>query len=205
MLAFLDINYATFDGRVNSLEEREATLCRFKNEETCEVLLTSLGAGGEGLNLTFANHIILMEPYWNLAAEQQAIDRLYRIGQARVTHVLRLCVDESIENWVRTIQVNKEIELKRLMFGTTASMTATSTGVDDNAPTVDATSVTVATTKRVVAVTATATTWRECKRPRTRDGGDERATRAASGSTCRRSRGGGTLQGFLFDASTQIK
>ena len=208
MLAFLDINYATFDGRVNSLEEREATLCRFKNDPTCEVLLTSLGAGGEGLNLTFANHIILMEPYWNLAAEQQAIDRLYRIGQARVTHVLRLCVDDSIENWVRAIQVNKEIELRRLMFGTTT--TATATGAADNDDANAAVAVAVATTKRVAATavtttTTTTTTWRECKRPRTHDGGDERTARAASAPTCRRAGGGGTLQGFLYDAAVQIK
>jgi SNF2 family DNA or RNA helicase len=79
--------------------------------------LTSLGAGGEGLNLIFANHVILMEPYWNCAAEQQAIDRLHRIGQQKVTHVLRLLTADSIEDWVQLIQAKKTKELERLLCG----------------------------------------------------------------------------------------
>jgi len=117
MLDCMGVRYARFDGRVNSLDERGDIINQFREEEGCHILLTSLGAGGEGLNLIFANHVILMEPYWNCAAEQQAIDRLHRIGQQKVTHVLRLLTADSIEDWVQLIQAKKTKELERLLCG----------------------------------------------------------------------------------------
>lgn len=128
LLTFLEIGFARFDGRVNSIDERGDIIHHFKTRVECSVLLTSLGAGGEGLNLTFANHVILMEPYWNLAVEQQAIDRLYRIGQHRVTRVLRLYLQDSIENWVQDIQQAKDKELKRLLLGDTSAAHVADTG-----------------------------------------------------------------------------
>lgn len=115
MLQFMGIEYGRFDGRVNSIDERADIILKFKTTQKCQVLLTSLGAGGEGLNLTFANHVVLMEPYWNIAVEQQAIDRLHRIGQTRTTCVLRLYTKNSIEHWVQDIQMKKNKELKRLL------------------------------------------------------------------------------------------
>ena len=115
LLDFMHIQYGRFDGRVNSIDERAEIITNFRENNACQVLLTSLGAGGEGLNLTFANHVVLLEPYWNLAAEQQAIDRLHRIGQKRVTNVLRLHVHGSIENWVQEIQNKKNKEHIRLL------------------------------------------------------------------------------------------
>ncbi len=117
MLDTMDIQWARFDGRVNSIDERGDIITDFRTRPECRVLLTSLGAGGEGLNLTFATHVILMEPYWNCAAEQQAVDRLHRIGQARVTNVLRLFTSNSVEDWVKEIQVKKTRELQRLLCG----------------------------------------------------------------------------------------
>lgn len=117
MLDVMGVRFARFDGRVNSIDERGDIITEFKEQRTCSVLLTSLGAGGEGLNLTFANHVILMEPYWNVAAEQQAVDRLHRIGQTQTTHVLRLFTADSIENWVQDIQAKKSKELERLLSG----------------------------------------------------------------------------------------
>jgi hypothetical protein len=117
MLDFLHVSYARFDGRVNSIDERGDVINEFRDAPQCKVLLTSLGAGGEGLNLIFASHVVLMEPYWNCAVEQQAIDRLHRIGQQRVTHVLRLLSANSIEDWVQKIQQKKTTELQRLLCG----------------------------------------------------------------------------------------
>ncbi len=117
MLDAMNISWARFDGRVNSIDERGDIIADFRTKPDCRVLLTSLGAGGEGLNLTFASHVILMEPYWNCAAEQQAVDRLHRIGQTRVTNVLRLFTGDSIEDWVKDIQVKKTRELQRLLCG----------------------------------------------------------------------------------------
>jgi SNF2 family DNA or RNA helicase len=117
MLDCMVVNYARFDGRVNSIDERGDIINEFRKQADCHILLTSLGAGGEGLNLIFANHVVLMEPYWNCAAEQQAIDRLHRIGQEKVTHVLRLLTADSIEDWVQLIQAKKMKELERLLCG----------------------------------------------------------------------------------------
>lgn len=117
MLECMGVQYARFDGRVNSIDERGDIINVFRDDTQCPILLTSLGAGGEGLNLIFANHVVLMEPYWNCAAEQQAIDRLHRIGQKKVTHVLRLFSQDSIEDWVQVIQRKKTKELERLLCG----------------------------------------------------------------------------------------
>ena len=60
-------------------------------------MLCSLKAGGTGINLVSANHLVLMDPWWNPAAEEQAIDRIYRIGQTRDVQVSRLVIKGSIE------------------------------------------------------------------------------------------------------------
>lgn len=122
MLDCMGVKYARFDGRVNSIDERGDIIQQFRGDDECRVLLTSLGAGGEGLNLIFASHVVLMEPYWNCAVEQQAIDRLHRIGQHDVTHVLRLLSADSIEDWVQRIQQKKTKELQRLLCGKDATL-----------------------------------------------------------------------------------
>lgn len=127
MLDVMGYKYARFDGRVNGTDERGDIITQFRDERECRVLLTSLGAGGEGLNLTFANHVILMEPYWNCAMEQQAIDRLHRIGQTRVTNVVRFVMHDSIEDWVQEIQTKKTKELQRLLCGKEIINTTTAT------------------------------------------------------------------------------
>jgi SNF2 family DNA or RNA helicase len=121
MLKKFGVGVGCYDGRVNSTEDREGVISRFKQDPTCKVLLTSLGAGGEGVNLTFATHVILMEPYWNMAAEQQAIDRLHRIGQKSTTHVARFVVEDTVEEWVQSIQTKKTDELNRVLFDVSSS------------------------------------------------------------------------------------
>jgi SNF2 family DNA or RNA helicase len=68
----------------------------------------NLRAGGCGLNLVQANHIILMEPYWNDAEEQQASNRIYRIGQTKPVTVYKLIVKNSIEMWLLRLQKSKD-------------------------------------------------------------------------------------------------
>ena len=117
MLDFMLVPYLRFDGRVNNLDERTSIITKFRENSEKQILLTSLGAGGEGINLTCANVVILLEPYWNSAVEQQAIDRLHRIGQTRVTNVVRLRQKASIEEWVIEIQTKKTLESERLLRG----------------------------------------------------------------------------------------
>lgn len=139
MFKTMGIECIRFDGRINSLEERTEIIQHFRDTDSCKILLTSLGAGGEGLNLTCATHVVLVEPYWNSAVEQQAVDRVHRIGQQHPVHVLRLIMEgsrtervegekpsascagltasNSIEQWVLDIQQYKNQELDRLLLG----------------------------------------------------------------------------------------
>lgn len=71
------------------------------------VFLISLKAGGFGLNLTEADHVFIMDPWWNPAAEQQAVDRIHRIGQEREVHVYRLVAEGTIEEKVMQLKALK--------------------------------------------------------------------------------------------------
>lgn len=71
------------------------------------VFLISLKAGGFGLNLTEADHVFIMDPWWNPAAEQQAVDRIHRIGQDKEVHVYRLVAEGTIEEKVMQLKESK--------------------------------------------------------------------------------------------------
>jgi SNF2 family DNA or RNA helicase len=71
------------------------------------VFLISLKAGGFGLNLTAANSVVLFDPWWNPAVENQAIDRTHRIGQTRKVIAYRLLIKDSIEEKIRMLQKQK--------------------------------------------------------------------------------------------------
>lgn len=119
MFDYYGVNHAVYDGRVNGLEERSEITGHFLGDPDCKVLLTSLAAGGEGLNLIEATGVVLMEPYWNSAVENQAVDRVHRIGQTKPVSVLRLIAKaggDSVEDWVVSIQRQKDEELRRLLW-----------------------------------------------------------------------------------------
>jgi DNA repair protein RAD16 len=63
------------------MHARDVMIERFTNDPDCKVFLMSLKAGGVALNLTVASHVFLMDPWWNPAVEQQAQDRIHRLGQ----------------------------------------------------------------------------------------------------------------------------
>lgn len=113
------IAFCRFDGTVSTLEERSHIVEEFGKSESTLVMLTSLGAGGEGINLTCANTVILLEPYWNSAIEQQAIDRVHRLGQKVVTKVYKLTLQNSVEDWVLDLQKLKQQEQHYYLQGTT--------------------------------------------------------------------------------------
>ena len=74
------------------------------------MLLISLKAGGTGLNLTAADHVFLMDPWWNPAVEDQAADRAHRIGQDRPVLVYHVVAENTVEERIRELQ-NKKREL----------------------------------------------------------------------------------------------
>jgi len=86
--------------------ERNRILTNFRNG-TKQVLLITITAGGVGLDLSFANHIIIMDSWWNQALEDQAIDRVYRIGQTKKVEVHRLYMSNSIEAWMEEMKREK--------------------------------------------------------------------------------------------------
>jgi len=89
-----------------STTRRDAVLAEFR-DGTAPVFLISLKAGGTGLNLTEADYVFLLDPWWNPAAEQQAIDRTHRIGQLRNVMVYRLIASDTIEEKVVALQARK--------------------------------------------------------------------------------------------------
>ncbi|MFW0155421.1 SNF2-related protein [Rothia sp. P6271] len=98
-----NIEFCYLDG---STKDRAKVIEQFEKGES-SVFLISLKAGGFGLNLTSADYCFLMDPWWNPAAEQQAIDRIHRIGQTRHVMVYRLIAAGTIEEKVMELQKNK--------------------------------------------------------------------------------------------------
>jgi SNF2 family DNA or RNA helicase len=88
-------------------ENRGDLVRRFQEAEGPAVFLISLKAGGFGLNLTAASYVILFDPWWNPAVENQAIDRTHRIGQTRKVMAYRLLIKDSIEEKIRDLQKQK--------------------------------------------------------------------------------------------------
>jgi hypothetical protein len=96
--------YEYLDGRVRN---RQARVDRFQTDEACPVFLISLKAGGHGLNLTAADYVYLLDPWWNPAVEAQAIDRAHRIGQTRRVIATRLVARDTIEEKILQLQASK--------------------------------------------------------------------------------------------------
>ncbi|MCH7505408.1 DEAD/DEAH box helicase [PVC group bacterium] len=99
------IMYTRLDGHTKN---RQEVVQRFVDHVPSGVFLMSLKAGGLGLNLECANHVILYDPWWNPAVEEQAIDRAHRMGQKTVVHAYRLISLGTIEEKVRALQKKKE-------------------------------------------------------------------------------------------------
>ncbi|TVY66693.1 putative ATP-dependent helicase [Fusarium oxysporum f. sp. cubense] len=98
--------FERIDGQY-SIKQREKALSRFANDPCCTVMLATIGSGGEGIDLTSANNVHLLEPHWNPMAEEQAIARVHRIGQQRHVTATKYITPDSIEEYVQSIQVKK--------------------------------------------------------------------------------------------------
>jgi SNF2 family DNA or RNA helicase len=98
------IDYAYLTG---STRNRPEVIHRFQENELTRVFLISLKAGGTGLNLTAADYVFLVDPWWNPAVENQAIDRSYRIGQQKNVIAVRLICPDTVEEKIMVMQQNK--------------------------------------------------------------------------------------------------
>ena len=101
-----NIPYAYFDGSSTSTERQKA-INLFQEQEDCRVFLISLKAGNTGLNLTAADYVYIVDPWWNPAVEQQAIDRTHRIGQTKNIFAYRLICKNTIEEKMIQLQERK--------------------------------------------------------------------------------------------------
>ncbi|OAX84217.1 hypothetical protein ACJ72_01403 [Emergomyces africanus] len=109
-LARNGITFARIDGRMSSAK-RDAAMNSLSNDPKCTVLLASLNVCSVGLNLVAANQVILADSWWAPAIEDQAVDRVYRLGQKRPTTIWRLVMEDSVEARV----LNKQKEKRTLM------------------------------------------------------------------------------------------
>lgn len=107
-------------------KEQRLRLVRDFNEGDTPVFLISLKAGGTGLNLTGADVVIHYDPWWNLAAQDQATDRAHRIGQTRQVTVYRMIVKDSIEEKILELQESKRDLAGAILNGESASLSSLS-------------------------------------------------------------------------------
>jgi superfamily II DNA or RNA helicase len=98
------VDYEYLDGKTRN---REACVERFQTDPHCKLFLISLKAGGLGLNLTAAQYVFLLDPWWNPAVEAQAIDRAHRIGQTNQVFAYRLIARDTVEEKVLELQDTK--------------------------------------------------------------------------------------------------
>lgn len=112
------IGYAYLTGQTRNRQEQVEN---FQQEDNIRVFLISLKAGGTGLNLTQAEYVFLIDPWWNPAVENQAIDRAYRIGQQNKVIAVRFITPESIEEKILELQLRKR-QLAEELIHTDGSM-----------------------------------------------------------------------------------
>jgi superfamily II DNA or RNA helicase len=113
-LTELGIDYTTMTG---STRDRRAVVERFQQDPGCRALLMTLKTGGVGLNLTVADTVYIFEPWWNKAAEEQAINRLHRIGQKAKVMSYALITRDTIEEKIRLLQQQKKDLADSLITG----------------------------------------------------------------------------------------
>lgn len=99
-----DVKYAKLTGET---QHRELEVAKFQNDSSVVCFLISLKAGGVGLNLMAADYVFILDPWWNPAAEMQAVDRAHRIGQEKTVFVYRFLSKDTVEEKIRVMQSEK--------------------------------------------------------------------------------------------------
>ena len=127
--AELDKSGITYAYLTGATKNREEAVDRFQKDDSVRVFLLSLKAGGMGLNLTAADYVYLVDPWWNPAVEAQAIDRAYRIGQHKNVQAIRLICPGTVEEKIMLLQQSKRERFAELI-GTGSNMFSAMT-VDD--------------------------------------------------------------------------
>ena len=98
------LEYAYLDG---TTKDRQGQVDNFQNNKDIKLFLISLRAGGLGLNLTAADYVFLLDPWWNPAIEEQAVDRAHRIGQKKTVFTYKFIARDTVEEKILALQKNK--------------------------------------------------------------------------------------------------
>lgn len=129
MLDLLEFYFARFGGLhcvkltgSQPMPVRQSILNAFRNDKSVRVILISLKAGGEGLNLQNANHVLLSDPWWNPAVEMQAVQRAHRIGQQRHVTAVRFVTENSVEERMIELQDKKMLVFEGTIDGKATSL-----------------------------------------------------------------------------------
>lgn len=101
-----NITYSYLDGQTPN---REEVVNEFRESNSIQVFLISIKAGGVGLNLTEADYVFILDPWWNPAVEQQAIDRTHRIGQTKNVFIYKFITKNSVEEKILALQDRKKV------------------------------------------------------------------------------------------------
>ncbi|ETX07355.1 DEAD/DEAH box helicase [Candidatus Entotheonella palauensis] len=108
------MDFVRLDG---TTRDRAGVVQHFQSDDGPPVMLISLRAGGVGLNLTAADHVFLLDPWWNPAVEDQAADRAHRIGQERPVLVTRLVAQDTVEERILALQQQKRLLAESVLDG----------------------------------------------------------------------------------------
>ncbi|NWI52833.1 TTF2 factor, partial [Calyptomena viridis] len=119
----LGLKYATVDGSVNPKQRMEVVEEFNNNPKGPQVMLVSLLAGGVGLNLTGGNHLFLLDMHWNPALEDQACDRIYRVGQQKDVVIHRFVCEGTVEEKILQLQRRKKGLAQQVLSGKEEALT----------------------------------------------------------------------------------
>ncbi|MDB4733655.1 SWF/SNF helicase family protein [Planctomicrobium sp.] len=114
------VKYAYLDGQTR---KRQEVVEQFQNDPETTVFLISLKAGGLGLNLTAAEYVFLLDPWWNPAVEAQAIDRAHRVGQQNQVFAYRLICKGTVEEKILELQQKKRELADAILEGENTPLT----------------------------------------------------------------------------------
>ena len=117
-LSSLNIQFCRLDG---STRNREDVVASFQSHDGPSIMLLSLKAGGTGLNLTAADQVFLLDPWWNPAVEDQAADRAHRIGQENPVLVHRMVAKDTVEEKILELQEKKRALAEAAIGGAAAA------------------------------------------------------------------------------------
>ena len=119
-----DLQQANIDfvSMTGATQNRQVLVERFQNDKKCRVFLMTLKTGGVGLNLTAADMVYIYDPWWNTSAENQAIDRTYRMGQKKTVFSYKLITKDSIEEKILQLQNQKKELFDSIIASDSASI-----------------------------------------------------------------------------------